>query len=104
PALADKWNTVDELTWIFELRRGVVFHDGTPLTAQEIKIALDRTRTDPASAVRGGLATIQDVDALGEYTLRMRTRRRDPLLLNTLSYVLLARDTGRAGLARFVGT
>src|SRR4051794_18003405 len=33
PSLATTWRLLDPLTWEFELRRGVTFHEGEPLTA-----------------------------------------------------------------------
>lgn len=94
PALAVSWNAADETTWLFELQQGVRFHDGTPLTAAEVKAVLDRARTDPTSGVQGQLATVEVVDAVDARTLKIRTVRRDPLLLNRLSYVLIARKDG----------
>ena len=34
PALATKWGQTDPTTWFFDIRPGVKFHDGTPLTAE----------------------------------------------------------------------
>jgi peptide/nickel transport system substrate-binding protein len=43
PGLAESWQTSpDGLTWTFRLRRGVRFHDGTPLDAQAVKFTFDR--------------------------------------------------------------
>ena len=37
PALAESWDvTPDQLTWTFHLRPGVTFHDGSPLTADDV--------------------------------------------------------------------
>jgi peptide/nickel transport system substrate-binding protein len=41
PGLAEKWEVPDPLTYIFHLRRGVVFHDGRPLTARDVKWTFD---------------------------------------------------------------
>ena len=42
PCLAESWEMLDEgRVWIFHLRAGVRFHDGTPLTAQVVCANLD---------------------------------------------------------------
>src|SRR5689334_19541276 len=49
PALAESWLTPDDLTWVFRLRPGVRFHDGTPLEARDVVAALEQARSDPSS-------------------------------------------------------
>ncbi len=47
PELAESWEvSPDHLTYTFRLRQGVLFHDGKPLTAADIKFAFD-TIKDP---------------------------------------------------------
>ena len=36
PCLAVSWENPDELTWVFRLRAGVEFHDGSPLAAADV--------------------------------------------------------------------
>jgi peptide/nickel transport system substrate-binding protein len=36
PKLATSWKRLDSRTWEVELRHGVVFHDGTPLTSADV--------------------------------------------------------------------
>ena len=60
PGLAEKWEQAadDKKTWIFHLRKGVKFHDGTDFNAQAAKYNLDR-RLDQtvASPQRAQLAS-----------------------------------------------
>lgn len=43
PALATSWTVSDDhLTYTFTLRKGVVFHDGKPFTARDVKFTFDR--------------------------------------------------------------
>ena len=43
PGLAETWKVADDgLTWTFNLRQGVKFHDGTPCTAEAVITAIDR--------------------------------------------------------------
>src|SRR6185295_7658567 len=45
PGLATAWRNVNETTWEFTIRPGVKFHDGAPLTAEDVKATLDRNTT-----------------------------------------------------------
>src|SRR5262245_35455785 len=45
PRLASSW-TVKDSRWEFKLRQGVKHHDGTPVTAEDVKYALDIYRQD----------------------------------------------------------
>src|SRR5437016_13897414 len=41
--LATKWeNSADHKRWTFYLRKGVTFHNGDPLTADDVKFSLER--------------------------------------------------------------
>ncbi len=43
PGLAESWRLVDDNTWEFKLRKGVVWHDGTPFTADDILFTAERS-------------------------------------------------------------
>ncbi|KKL59268.1 hypothetical protein LCGC14_2217040, partial [marine sediment metagenome] len=46
PHVARSWDTsADALTWTFHLREGVKFHDGSELTAEDVKFSMDRLTT-----------------------------------------------------------
>jgi len=92
PALAVSWSNVDEKTLLIQLRRGVRFHDGTSLKADQVKRTLERARSAGA-VTRRHLATIDEVEVVDDHTLRLTTLRRDPLLINRLTYVLIARES-----------
>lgn len=42
PALATRWETLDDLTWRFHLRPDVTFHNGVPFTAEAVKFSIER--------------------------------------------------------------
>jgi len=73
PHLAERWEVVDDLTYLFHLRRGVTFHNGKPLTAEDVKFTYESV-LDPKnrSPKRARLAVLKAVDHLGPYLVRFR--------------------------------
>ena len=49
PGLATSWKTIDDKTWEFKLRKGVKFHDGSELTAEDVAFSIDRVPKVPNS-------------------------------------------------------
>ncbi len=49
-SLAESWQQVDDVTWKFKIREGVKFHDGSDMTAEDVKFSLDRAIASPAVA------------------------------------------------------
>ena len=41
PALADRWERLDSLTWRFHLRSGARWHDGRPVTAEDVRFSFE---------------------------------------------------------------
>ena len=67
PDLAQKWEMPDDKTYIFHLRKGVTFHDGTPLTARDVKFTIEhllnkKTASPFASTYKGKIARIRVMD------------------------------------------
>ena len=52
PGLAVSWEAVDDLTWEFKLRDGVTFHDGNPLTADDVVFSFERAPDVPEFALQ----------------------------------------------------
>ena len=69
PALAESWDvSPDQLTWTFHLRRGVTFHDGSPLTADDVVYTYRRIIDEELS----------NADKLSAVTDVARTRSSPP--------------------------
>jgi ABC-type transport system substrate-binding protein len=85
PMLATDWTlSEDALAIDMNLREGVVFHDGTPLDADAVKMSLDRARTDPESNVAPLLATVESVEVTGPLGIRINLTEPNAALLPNL--------------------
>jgi peptide/nickel transport system substrate-binding protein len=65
PRLAVSWQQVNDTTYVFDLRKGVTFTDGTPFNAEAVKVNFERT----AKALKGSrfYGAISSVKVLDEY-------------------------------------
>jgi peptide/nickel transport system substrate-binding protein len=77
PGLATSWTLVGPDTWRFVLRQGVRFHDGTPLTAEDVVFSVER-RKDEGSETAAGFAPVAGVRALNERTIEITTKAPTP--------------------------
>jgi peptide/nickel transport system substrate-binding protein len=66
PSLAASWRMVDLRTWRFSLRPNVKFHDGTPLTADDVVFSIERAlaKTSQRAFQLRGVTGARKVDAL----------------------------------------
>jgi peptide/nickel transport system substrate-binding protein len=75
PELAERWETPNDLTYIFHLRKGVVFQDGRPLTAADVKFTYDCV-LDPSNASphRDTFRPLDAVEVIGPHTVKFRLK------------------------------
>jgi peptide/nickel transport system substrate-binding protein len=95
PGLAWRWTSPDPLTWIFELRPGVRFHSGRLLTVEDVLYTFERVMRDPTLEARYYLGEVATVEALDAHSVRLRVRRRTPVLLRKLSHVFVVPAQGK---------
>jgi peptide/nickel transport system substrate-binding protein len=96
PALATAWALVDATTWEFALRRGVRFHDGSGFTADDVVFSLNRARAE-TSDIKHWFVTVADVQATGQYTVRITTSRPDMILPVRLNRTMIMSRAWAAG-------
>lgn len=84
PALAESWNNPNNLTWRFNLRKNVKFHNGYNFTAEDVKYTIDMIKKDNSSALRELLTYVSNVVIINDYTVDILTEKPCPILLNKL--------------------
>ncbi len=84
PSLATSWTVVNPTTWRFRLRPGVRFHDGSPLTAEDVVFSIRRAQapTSQVAVYANALGTPVAVDAM---TVELRMERFNPVVLEHLA-------------------
>lgn len=93
PGLAESWErSEDGLIWTFHLRQGVTFHDGTPFTAEAVKVSFERQfmEDNPSYSARfvrwsGKLGAMTKVEIVDDYTVNLHFDLPQPALLYNLA-------------------
>lgn len=86
PGLATFDTNEDQTVWRFQLRDGVSFADGSPVTAEDVVVSLDRVRSQGGASLAAiQLEDITEVVALGPSTLDIKLRAPSAVLPELLS-------------------
>ena len=113
PYLAESWEQPNDTTYIFNLRKGVKWHDGKSLTADDVVFSLNYLRDKKnACMLRGNLAGVNSVERVDAMTVKITTDEpMSPLLENlaqreTVIYPKHVYDAGKLfkGVLGMVGT
>jgi len=103
PMLAESWENPDERTWVFKLRPGVRFHDGSVMSAEDVVFSLRRVKEDQRSTLKASFIFVDTISAASADRVVITTSRPSPLLLNRLvaAFILPKRAYQEMGEERF---
>jgi peptide/nickel transport system substrate-binding protein len=101
PAIATAMRVVDDTTWEVTLDPRARFHDGSPVTAEDVAFTIARAGDVPnsPSSFRYATRPIAAVEAVGSTTIRIRTHQPTPLLPNFLALVMVVSKKHAEGAA-----
>ena len=84
PDLAASIENEDDTNWIFKLREGVLFHDGSELDSEDVVASIEWAKSFPASA--NYTQRMLNIEAVDKYTVRITTDGPYAGLLYDLGY------------------
>ncbi|AZY50656.1 ABC transporter substrate-binding protein [Bordetella avium] len=88
PRLAESWSNPEPTKWIFKLRQGVKFHDGSPFTADDVIFSWKRSLT-PGSDMKGYGAKASDIKKIDDYTIEVTTPTPNPILVREWTFLYI---------------
>jgi ABC-type transport system substrate-binding protein len=100
PGLAESWEVdkADPTKWIFKLRRGVKFHDGSEFNADAVVFNIDRLVNDKSPQYSARMASLtnfripayKSVRKIDDYTVEFTTKSPDAFWPYQICYVLMS--------------
>jgi peptide/nickel transport system substrate-binding protein len=80
PNLAERWENPDPLTYIYYIRQGVTFQDGSPMTVDDVIFSMERTRNpDTGSYVGWMFSNVDTIEKVDDATLKVTLTQPDAL-------------------------
>src|SRR5438552_6407378 len=98
PMLAVRWESRHATTWRFTLRRGVKFHNGDPLTADDVKFTIDTQLANKGSSINTYLGPTEGARVIDPLTVEITTKTPfPPLIFNLTRLHILPRAYDKMG-------
>jgi peptide/nickel transport system substrate-binding protein len=101
--LAESWEHPRPDQWRFRLRRGVRFHDGTPLTAALVRDHLVTTKKSAALEASQFLSQVREIVVVDEHTVDVMTHEPRAILAE-LPFLYIAKPNAQGAFPPFAGT
>jgi peptide/nickel transport system substrate-binding protein len=91
PDLAERWEELDDTTYVFHLRKGIKWHNKPPLNGRElvaddVKFTYDRFLTEKGNANRFLLEPVDQVEVVDRYTVKFLLKEPYVWLVDTLAF------------------
>lgn len=94
PELATAWERQDDTTWVFRLRPGVTFSDGSAFDAADVVFTFCRILNSgsPTASFNDPILSMASVETPDPLTVVIRTKAPNPLLLVDLAGLAIVSD------------
>jgi peptide/nickel transport system substrate-binding protein len=89
PGLADSWETSDDgLTWTFHLNKDARWHDGKPVTSEDVAYTFRRILDEKQGLYIDYVSQIEKIETPDEHTVVFKTKDPSVQMLSMLVYIL----------------
>jgi peptide/nickel transport system substrate-binding protein len=89
PGLADSWETSDDgLTWTFHLNKDAKWHDGKPVTSEDVAYTFNRILDEDQGLYIDYVSQIEKIETPDEHTVVFKTKDPSVQMLSMLVYIL----------------
>lgn len=94
PELAESWEQVDDVTYVFKLLQGVKFHNGKDFKAEDVKFSFDRIMDDKTGSSRKpDFTPVKSLEIVDDYTVKFTLNAPyGPFLTKLESLTILPND------------
>jgi peptide/nickel transport system substrate-binding protein len=80
PNLAESWENPDPTTYIYHIRQDVTFHDGTPMTIDDVIFSMERTRNPETVSYLGWMYdSVNAIEKVDDRTIKVTLKQPDAL-------------------------
>lgn len=80
PNLAESWENPDPLTYIYKIRQGVTFQDGSPMTIDDVIFSMERTRNSETASYLGWMyGSVDKIEKMDDWTIKVTLKQPDAL-------------------------
>ncbi|EKP94071.1 family 5 extracellular solute-binding protein [Thermaerobacter subterraneus DSM 13965] len=109
PEIAESWEQPDPTTYVFKLRRGIKFHNGEDLTADDVVFTFQRILAEDGldgqpSPRKGLVEPLESIEKVDDYTVRMKLANPSAAFVQLLVHTQIVpkdyvEEVGSAGLS-----
>jgi peptide/nickel transport system substrate-binding protein len=86
PGLAEKWEFLSGTAYKFYLRKGVKFHNGEELKAEDVRYSIMRATTDLGAPITTYSQNVKDVEVVDDYTVIVHLKKEDYSFFSSLAH------------------
>ena len=86
PGLAESWEFLSGTEYKFNLRKGVKFHNGEELKAEDVQYSMMRATTDAGAKIATYSHNVKDVEIVDDYTVIVHLKKIDYSFFSSLAH------------------